>query len=1151
MRLCFDTSAMPLEKQGLEPGPGPGPGGPAGAAALTGSLTGALSGLHAALAPLGSLAPLGTLGPLGPLGALARTADGVLPVPSPATLNLSLNLPLPFHMPQTSMPSYLKDLFLASLIRGIYQPAGPLISTAGAPSGATLLAPKSGASSGGRGSPPANQDPAPPAPENEAAAEDGDRADQDGAAPASPSTSTPAGSMPPPSHAPPHAFRYAAHGAHGAYHPPPQPYYSPYPQQYYPGQYQDPCYPNYYHRALHYRRHYTSYLAPAPGPPPGAGPPPGPDPYVAPGASALAAPNVGAAPLGHQLQMVVSSGAPAGPGAPPPGHGHAAGPEFSHPEPYGHYPAYPPPGPETATFRCPCPMQSCPKNVHTGPLTGDGKGPKQMQPLALSLPPVSVALPSARPALPHAALPHEALPQGFCPPSPARGSAGMPPPPSPAVGAAHQGRFQGWDHDEIGMEGSKSVVKPDPGTPPEGPREPPALVLATRHNLIRQNVPPHEQPGPDMPVTIELLVNKVREGVKVEGDKLEKDDQAAHADAEDKKDVKSVAVAFITTTVTTTTIEEATQTTPPPDPSTRLGCLDGAVDKRTAAGQVAAADEPPSKKKKAVSKSKHGSSKTKKAPEPVAAAAATLALVPASTATAGPSKSKASRKSGAASSTSPSTATAVVGSPASAPAAVSPSTSADTTHKTSRKLGTAEAGGKGRAQKRTSSLDSNKSTSSSKSAKRSKSQDKPNSSSSSSSNNNNNNDTTSNNNKKAASSRDSSKNRSRSTSRSRIQEEEEEAARVIAEAALPEGVPLNQCRRLIAAQKKLILRCEAKKERERARLAKQEAARAARLAALVSAAEAKKATVPGAAAAVAAIEALGADGPAGPVADSRADQEKEKAQGPAAVDSAASRLAPPTVVIPHAGKHSHHQNHHHPHLAGDKALDRARVEELGQRAGLDIPACLTISQSELRLLESCAEPKTPKWSNGWQWRGQPFLHRVFLNCDDPPVLRKCFPAMQHEEGDNITLGDTILLKSGTRKIDLPFVARVIHLWENPEDGEMMLSLVWFYRPEHTEQGRRPCDRDDEIFSSRHKDINSVACIEDKCYVLTFNEYCRYRKTIRRLEEGLSPPSLVVPGPDGKYPRHHRLPPGHVAHDMVFFCRKIYDFRQRRLQKNIM
>lgn len=58
-------------------------------------------------------------------------------------------------------------------------------------------------------------------------------------------------------------------------------------------------------------------------------------------------------------------------------------------------------------------------------------------------------------------------------------------------------------------------------------------------------------------------------------------------------------------------------------------------------------------------------------------------------------------------------------------------------------------------------------------------------------------------------------------------------------------------------------------------------------------------------------------------------------------------------------------------------------------------------------------------------------------------------------------------------------------------GEMMMSLLWYYRPEHTEQGRLPADQPDEVFASRHKDSNSVACIDDKCYVLTFHEYCRY------------------------------------------------------------
>ena len=81
-------------------------------------------------------------------------------------------------------------------------------------------------------------------------------------------------------------------------------------------------------------------------------------------------------------------------------------------------------------------MQSCPKNVHTGPLTGDGKGPhiagkQQQQPVQDSgasfhqrpLPPVALALPLEPPG-------------ALGPPSPARGSAGMPPPPSPATASA-------------------------------------------------------------------------------------------------------------------------------------------------------------------------------------------------------------------------------------------------------------------------------------------------------------------------------------------------------------------------------------------------------------------------------------------------------------------------------------------------------------------------------------------------------------------------------------------------------------------------------------------------------------------------------------------------------------------------------------------
>ena len=60
---------------------------------------------------------------------------------------------------------------------------------------------------------------------------------------------------------------------------------------------------------------------------------------------------------------------------------------------------------------------------------------------------------------------------------------------------------------------------------------------------------------------------------------------------------------------------------------------------------------------------------------------------------------------------------------------------------------------------------------------------------------------------------------------------------------------------------------------------------------------------------------------------------------------------------------------------------------------------------------------------------------------------------------------------------------------------MMMSLLWYYQPEHTEAGRKPNHMENEVFASRHRDENSVACIDDKCYVLTYEQYCRWVQNI--------------------------------------------------------
>lgn len=115
----------------------------------------------------------------------------------------------------------------------------------------------------------------------------------------------------------------------------------------------------------------------------------------------------------------------------------------------------------------------------------------------------------------------------------------------------------------------------------------------------------------------------------------------------------------------------------------------------------------------------------------------------------------------------------------------------------------------------------------------------------------------------------------------------------------------------------------------------------------------------------------------------------------------------------------------------------------------------------------------------------------------------------------------------------------------------MMTLLWYYRPEHTESGRKPNQMPEEIFASKHRDVNSVATVEDKCYVLTFNEYCRFRK-IHKMRQCAITQSItdkIVPSLREPYPRAHRLPQLTTSADMIFCCRKVYDFRQKRTLKN--
>lgn len=122
----------------------------------------------------------------------------------------------------------------------------------------------------------------------------------------------------------------------------------------------------------------------------------------------------------------------------------------------------------------------------------------------------------------------------------------------------------------------------------------------------------------------------------------------------------------------------------------------------------------------------------------------------------------------------------------------------------------------------------------------------------------------------------------------------------------------------------------------------------------------------------------------------------------------------------------------------------------------------------------------------------------------------------------------------------------------------MMNLFWYYRPEHTDLAiSKSTDwPKEEIFASKHKDVNSVACIDDRCYVLTFNEYCRYRKKQKMISSNRneSLTDKIVPKSTEPYTRLSKLPPDHLSNhpqtnDIVFLCRKQYDVRNKRILKN--
>jgi len=142
-----------------------------------------------------------------------------------------------------------------------------------------------------------------------------------------------------------------------------------------------------------------------------------------------------------------------------------------------------------------------------------------------------------------------------------------------------------------------------------------------------------------------------------------------------------------------------------------------------------------------------------------------------------------------------------------------------------------------------------------------------------------------------------------------------------------------------------------------------------------------------------------------------------------------------------------------------------------------------------------SQKKKQKVSLCWVLFGKSEQKLVSIDSDKPPVYRECYTSIQHiKEKDIIKSEDCVLLRPETaeKKDMTPYLAKVKWFWKEPESGEIQMSLVWYYHPEHSELPLRVKERflPNEVLASKYWDCVNVACIEDKCYVLNVNEYNR-------------------------------------------------------------
>uniref|UniRef100_A0A915PH50 BAH domain-containing protein n=1 Tax=Setaria digitata TaxID=48799 RepID=A0A915PH50_9BILA len=183
------------------------------------------------------------------------------------------------------------------------------------------------------------------------------------------------------------------------------------------------------------------------------------------------------------------------------------------------------------------------------------------------------------------------------------------------------------------------------------------------------------------------------------------------------------------------------------------------------------------------------------------------------------------------------------------------------------------------------------------------------------------------------------------------------------------------------------------------------------------------------------------------------------------------------------------------------------------------------------------------FNSNWKLIGAPYESSVYIDI--------CYPQAVHSKtGDLLRLRDSVRVNSIDGE---PNFACICRLFNDPKTGAPLASILWYYTPMQVKVDNTliPPIFERELFASKHMDIIPLDTVDEIVWVLTYNEYGRFMAETRNdaypLAQRVSEEDLLWKKGEDDYPRRTYLPRDDTPLEVVYFCRRIYDCKQQKVE----